>query len=195
MNRNKVAVLLALSLSAAVGLSAPALAADDPAPKKPAATKTPEPAAPGYDMHDMHEMMEGCMMGGGMMGGMGGGMMGMGGGMMMGSPRMHMIMALDLTDDQRAKINKLHDELQHKNWERMGLIQDETAKLRDLYEADRRDPKAIGAEYQKIFDLKRQIIEAIVDTQNHIEDVLTPDQRAHLKEMRHKMPMQGHPMH
>ncbi len=188
MNRNKVAVLLAFGLCAAVGLSAPALAQDDPAPKKPATTKAPEPATPG------HDMMEGCMEGG-MMGGMGGGS-GMGGGMMMGSPRMHMVMALDLTDDQRAKINKLHDELQHKNWERMGLIQDETAKLRDLYEADKRDPKAIGAEYQKIFDLKRQIIEAIVDTQNRIEDVLTPDQRAHLKEMRHKMPMHGdHQMH
>ncbi len=194
MISNKVAVLIAVGLCAAVSLSAPAWGADDPAPKKPAA-KTPEQAAP---CPCDHQMMEGCMMGGmggGMMGGMGGGMMGGLGGGMMGSPRMHMVMALDLTDDQRAKINKLHDELQHKNWERMGLIQDESAKLRDLYEADKRDPKAIGAEYQKIFDLKRQIIEAIVETQNRIEDVLTPDQRAHLKEMRHTMPMHGYPMH
>jgi Spy/CpxP family protein refolding chaperone len=115
----------------------------------------------------------------GMMGGMMGGMM--------DSPRMHMVMGLDLTDDQRAKINKLYDDLHHRNWETQGKIMDEAAKLRDLYEADKRDPKAISAEYQKVFDMKRQMIEAMVDTQNHVEELLTPAQLAKLKEMRHKM--------
>jgi Spy/CpxP family protein refolding chaperone len=183
MNRNKVALLLALGLSIGIAHSGIAFAADAPA-KKPA-------------MSDAEDGCRNDMMGSGHGHGMMGGMMdgGYGGGMMMESPRMNMVRSLDLSDDQRARINKLTDDLQHKNWERMGLIQDETAKLRDLYEADKRDPKAIGNEYRKIFDLKLQMIEAMVDTQNHVEELLTPEQAAKLKEMHRRMPMHGSPMH
>ncbi len=191
MNRNRVAVLLALGLSTGVFLSTLSFAAEAPAKapaKKPAAAAPAHPGAPAPAYPCESEMMPGH----GMMDGMGG----MGGGMMMQSPRMHMLKFLDLTDDQRAQINKLNDDLQHKNWERMGLIQDETAKLRDLYEADKRDPKAIGSQYQKIFDLQRQMIEAMVDTQNRVEDVLTPDQRAQLKDIHRRMHQHGgSPMH
>ncbi len=128
----------------------------------------------------------------GMMGSQEGGQMGgmMGGhdsGAMMKIPRIGMVMALDLSDEQRSKINKLSDELRHKNWPTRGLIMDESAKLRDLYGADKRDPSAIGKEYQKIFDLERQMIEAMIDTQNRIEELLTPEQRAQLKDTHHKM--------
>ena len=68
-----------------------------------------------------------------------------------------------------------------------------TTELRDLYQADKRDPAAIGKEYQKIFDLKRQIIESILVTQNKVEDLLTPEQLKQLKEARKTMPMYGHP--
>ena len=129
-----------------------------------------------------------------MMGGYGHGMMG-GYGMMMESPRMRLVMHLNLSDEQRAKINKLGDELRHKNWARAGLMQDESAKLRDLYEADKRDPKAIVEEYRKIFNIKLQMIEAMVDTQNEVEALLTPDQLRELKEMRRNMAwMPGHPV-
>ena len=68
-------------------------------------------------------------------------------------------------------------------------------KLRDLYEVDKRDPAAIGKEYQAIFNLKRQMIEAYLDAQNQIEEVLTPEQRATLKDLRNKMRyMEMHPM-
>ncbi len=201
MNKNKAAFLFAIVLSCGLGAVSAASGADQP-PKKPAAT---QPAHP--DEHGMMDCCEGMdhehgmgggMMGHGMMGDCGGGMMGgmMGGhGMMLESPRIHMVMALNLSDEQRAKINKLSDELQHKNWEREGVIRDEAAKLRDLYEADKRDPKAIGAEYQKIFDIKRQMIEAMVDTQNRVEALLTPEQLRQMKEMHNKMgEMHGHPM-
>ena len=102
-------------------------------------------------------------------------------GMMMGVGIYNM---LNLSDDQRAKISKLSDELNHENWAKQGLINDEAAKLRDLYEADRRDPAAIGEEYKKIFDLKRQMIEAYLTAQNQIDAVLTPEQRAQMKDMR-----------
>lgn len=186
MNKNKITFLFAIGLGCAVAaFSVSSYAADAP-------NKMLAPAHP-----DKHGMMGDCgdmMDGHGMMGEYGEGMMG-GHGMMMESPRMHMIMSLNLTDEQRAKINKLNDELQHKNWEREGMIRDESAKLRDLYEADKRDPKAIGAEYQKIFDIKRQMIEAMVDTENHMEELLTPEQLRQLKDMRHHMgDMHGHPM-
>jgi Spy/CpxP family protein refolding chaperone len=108
-------------------------------------------------------------------------------GAMMKSSRIDMVMALDLSDEQRAKINKLSDELKHNNWVAMGLVMDESAKLRDLYAADKRDPSAIGKEYQKIFDSERRKIESMIDTQNRIEDLLTPEQRVQLKGMHQKM--------
>jgi Spy/CpxP family protein refolding chaperone len=123
-------------------------------------------------------------------------MMGEHGADMMMEPDMHVLGALTLTKEQQSKINKLSDSLKHNNWVTQGLINDETAILRDLYEADQRDPVAIGKEYQKVFDLKRQMIEAYLDTQNRIEDVLTPDQRAQIKEERLKMHhMYEHSMH
>jgi len=112
---------------------------------------------------------------------------------MLKTPHIVMVMALDLGDEQRSRINKLSDELKHNNWATMGLITDESAKLRDLYAADKRDPSAIGKEYQKIFDLERRMIEATIDTQNRIDELLTPEQRAQLKDMHHKMePMRCH---
>ena len=196
MNKAKYAALLTFGLTMALGvLPSTSFAADAPA-KKPAVTEPDHPDARDKKDHCDDDMMGGRY-GHGMMGGHEGGMMGgmMGGfDMMMESPRIHMVMALDLSEEQRSKINKLSDDLQHKNWAAMGLIMDESAKLRNLYEADKRDPKAIGNEYQKIFDLKRQIIEAMVDTQNHVEELLTPEQLKQLKDKRRKFEgMHGYP--
>jgi len=117
------------------------------------------------------------MMGDGMMGGKGMGMGMMGG--MHGAP----FQMLDLTPEQRTKINKIHDDLRRKNWEALGKIQDEEAKLRDLYAADKRDPKAIGAVYGSIYAHKRQMIESSIDAHNRMEALLSDAQRAQLKQM------------
>jgi Spy/CpxP family protein refolding chaperone len=115
---------------------------------------------------------------------------------MMREPDMHLLASLGLSDDQRSKINKLSDELRHSNWTAKGLINDESAKLRDLYEADQRDPAMIGKEYQVIFDLERQMIETYLTTQNRIEEILTVEQRAKLKAARHSArPMGMHFKH
>ena len=118
---------------------------------------------------------------------MGGMMGGHEAGAMMESPHIGRVMALDLNDEQRSKINKLSDELRRNHWAAMGLIMDESAKLRDLYGAEKRDPSAIGKVYQNIFDSKRRMIEAMIDNQNRVEELLTPEQRAQLKDMHHKM--------
>lgn len=130
-------------------------------------------------------MMGSGMMGPGMMG-PGMGMMGMGPGMgMMGA-----FYALDLNDEQQKKLTQIQDGLRKQHWELMGKIQDEYAKLRDLYAADTRDPAAIGAQAQRIFDLRRQMIESSVDAGNRMEGVLTAEQKAQLrKDIRGGCPM------
>jgi Spy/CpxP family protein refolding chaperone len=125
---------------------------------------------------------------GGMMGGYGGygmgpGMMGpgmMGPGMMgpgMGSMMMDGLPGIDLSDEQRRRINAIHDGVRKQRWELTGKLMDEQAKLRDLYGAEKRDPAAIGAQYQRIFDLRRQQIEATIAAHNQVEEALTPEQR------------------
>ena len=135
----------------------------------------------------------GMMMGGGqgqgMMGGYGQGQMGpgmMGGGYghgMMGQGMMGQgLPGISLDDKQRKQHNAIQDDLRRKRWELMGRTMDEQAKLRDLYEADKRDPAAIGAAYQRVFDLQRQMIEATVAAHNKVEDLLTPEQRKTARE-------------
>lgn len=136
-------------------------------------------------------MCGGGGMGGGMMGGMGGGMMGgggMGSGMMgmggMTGSGMGMLGMLDLTDEQRAKINKIHDEHRRKDWDLLGKMQDEQAKLRDLFDADTPDPKKIGAVYGALGRLQQQMVESGVEAWNRVQEVLTKEQRDEFKQMR-----------
>ncbi len=128
-------------------------------------------------------MMQGMTgMGPGMMGGMGPGMMQ---GMMgMGHMGLGAIWMLDLSDDQRAKLHKIKNDLRKQNWSTMGKMMDEQARLQELFGAERRDPKAIGAVYGRIFDLKRQMIEARIEATNRMQDLLTQEQREQLKQWR-----------
>lgn len=72
----------------------------------------------------------------------------------------------------------------------MGKMQDEYMKLRDRYAADTGDPSAIGRQEQKIFEVKRQMIESAVDAENRMEAVLTAEQKAQLrKDFRRGCPM------
>ncbi len=138
----------------------------------------------GMGMMGPGMMMGGGMMGGGMMGGgmMGGGMMGMGPGMMGGG--MGPMGMLNLTDDQRTKINKIFDDSRKKHRETYGKIEDESVKLRDLYDADTPDAKKIGAVYDKIFDLKREAIVGTIDAHNKARAVLTKEQQEQLRQWR-----------
>jgi Spy/CpxP family protein refolding chaperone len=113
-------------------------------------------------------------------GGMGAmmGMMGIGGHGMMGMGPYYM---LDLNDQQRAKIGQIQDEMRKKNWEVMGKLLDEQARLRDLYVADKRDPAAIGKQSMKVAELRRQLLEASVDAHNRIEALLTKEQKERLR--------------
>ncbi len=170
-----------------------------------AAPATAQP--PGVSQEEMQRMMQerqagyggmgmgpGMMMGGGGMGMMGGGMMdmmmgggmmggGMGGMGMMGSGMGPMGM-LNLTDEQRGKIRKIEDEQRKKSRDLYGKIEDESVKLRDLYDTDVPDAKKIGAVYDKIFDLKREAIVASIEARNKARGVLTKEQQEQLKSFR-----------
>jgi Spy/CpxP family protein refolding chaperone len=136
------------------------------------------------------EMMGPGMMGPGMMGhgSMGHGTMGHG---MMGHGMMGPMWMLDLTTEQRARIREIRDEQRRQNWDTMGKIMDESSRLHDLYGDDQWDPKAIGAVYGKIFDLKRHMIEASIEAHNRREAVLTQEQRDQLSQWNRRMIMGG----
>lgn len=123
----------------------------------------------------------GGMMGPGMggMGMMGGGMMGPGMGM-----GMHPLDVLDLTDDQRAKLAKTQDETRKRNWDLMGKLFDEQARLRDIYATERPDPKQVGQVYGNIAKLQQQMAEIAAEAHNRMLDVLTKEQRDQLQQWR-----------
>lgn len=126
-------------------------------------------------------MMGQGMMGQGMMGQgmMGSRMMGHGyGGMMGGYGPMWLP---DLKEDQQKKITAIYEELHKKRWDLMTKMQGEYATLRGLYAADKRDPAAIGNQYRKISELRRQMVEQSVDAHNRMEDVLTKEQKGRLR--------------
>lgn len=112
------------------------------------------------------------MMGGGMMGGMG---MGPGGGM--GS-----VWMLDLTDEQRGKIEKIYDDVRRKNWDTYGKIMDEQSKLRDLYSGETVDAKKAGAVYGNIARLQQQAFETGIEAHNRVQAVLTKEQKEQLRQ-------------
>lgn len=125
-------------------------------------------------------MGEGYHMGPGMMGGygMGPGMMG-GHGMMGG--RMGLYEALDLTEEQQTKINKIQDETRKLHWSMMGEMMDQRTELRDLYSAPKQDSAAIDKAYKKLSQLQQKMYETSVDAQKRMEANLTKEQQEKLR--------------
>ncbi|WP_083928348.1 Spy/CpxP family protein refolding chaperone [Marinobacterium rhizophilum] len=117
--------------------------------------------------------------------GMGYGSM-MGPGMMGGCAPMHgyggMFQMLELNDDQQQKVSQIHQELQKKRWDLMGKMHEESAKLRQLFFAEKRDAEAIGEQQQRVFDLSQQMTKDWIETQSQIEELLTPEQKDKLHE-------------
>ena len=91
---------------------------------------------------------------------------------------------LDLSDEQRAKINKIFDAVHKQHWTSGGKLMDERIKLRDLLYADEPDPKKVGAVYGEIAKLKQHMFEAHIQANNQARAVLTPEQRDQLKQLR-----------
>ena len=158
--------LAACSLALVLSGTAPALqAADQPSP--------PYQNGPGW--------MGDYGMGPGMMGGYGG--YGMGHGMMggygMGSGMMGPCWGsgLGLTEDQQARINRIQDETRKSHWALMNEMMNQQARLRDLYQAPKRDNAAIDAAYKEFGKLQQQKYDSSVEAQKRMEAVLTKEQQ------------------
>lgn len=114
---------------------------------------------------------------GAMGGGYGPGMMrGCGGVYSQGGPD-RMLVALNLTDDQRGKIAKIQEENRSKNWSVMGQMQSEMFKQRQMYFADKMDANAVAEQQRKVDDFRRQMLKSHIETRNEIDALLTPEQR------------------
>lgn len=119
----------------------------------------------------------------GMMGGFHGGGPGMMGGFHGGGPwmmGMHcgwIVGAVDLSRDQETRANRICDELRKKHWDLAGTMMTESERLRDLNNADKRDPAVIGQQFAKIQAIQRQMLELSIDAENQLDAVLTPEQK------------------
>ena len=133
------------------------------------------------------------MMGGGFGAGMMGGGFGPGRGMMGGGygggPGMmgwagDWSDAIGLSDEQRTKINRIEDDTRHSHWALMNSMMDQQAKLRDLYEAPKRDSAAIDDTYKAIGDIRQKMIDSSIDARKRMQAVLTSKQQEKLRAYR-----------
>lgn len=104
--------------------------------------------------------------------------------MMMHGYGMQRYGGLDLSADQMSKIDKIRDETRKKHWDLMGKMMDEGVRLRELRNAEKPDPAAIGKQYAKIQDLRRQMLEQSIDAENRMEALLTKEQKDQFRKMR-----------
>ena len=102
---------------------------------------------------------------------------GMGPGMMGAGP----MRGLELSRDQQEQMARIETELRKRNWSLQGGIIDARGELLELYADETPDPNKIGAVYGKIFDLRRQMIEATIEAQNRQRAILTDEQRSQLR--------------
>lgn len=105
------------------------------------------------------------------------GMAGPYGGMMEGAYAMMPWSLPDLTAAQAQKINQLQSETAARNRSLMQQGWGIQSRLTALYAADPRDWDAIRTATRSLLDLQRQQMDAAVDLQQKIDDVLTRSQR------------------
>ncbi len=166
MRKSMILKLVGMTFAAALAASAATAWAQD---------------ADEYGGYGPYGMGPGMMWGGG---GYGPGMMGgysTGPGMVWGYGAFN---ELNLSDEQRAKIEKIFDTERNQHWAIMGKMLEEQDKLRDLYNANEPDPKKVGAAYGQIAKLRQQMLETHVQASNQAQQVLTKEQREQWQQWR-----------
>ena len=129
----------------------------------------------------------------GMMGGYGTGMMGGFGGPGVSGLLLGRGSPVELTEEQRNRVKQISDGERKQHWALMGKMMDEQAKLRDLLEQQTPDPKAVGAAYGAIAQLRQQMLESHLQARNEVHGLLTPDQREQLEDFRPRAERRGGP--
>ena len=131
------------------------------------------------------------MMGGGGPGygpGYGPGMMG-GGGPGYGpgrgyGPGAGMLESLNLSDEQRDRIQVMQEENRQKNWTAMGQLRTDMFALRRMYYADKVDANAVAEQQKKVDELRREMLKSRLESRNRVEALLTPEQRKQFRQYR-----------
>jgi len=128
-------------------------------------------------------------MGWGMMGRHGPGMMGGHGsaatsarGMGLGP----MLESMELTEEQRAQLQPLDDELFRKQWEITGKTIEAQRKLRRQSSMAQRDDKVIAEAHKMVRELREQRLLAESQTLEKVEGILTEAQRERLRLRQHE---------
>ncbi len=132
------------------------------------------------DWHHGKPMSMGGMMGGPPAGhghGMMGGMPGMGPMMVPDDPFMA-VWSVGLSNEQRKQVREIYKAWRSKRFRTMEAMAELSDALWDVYQDPTPDPAAVGRIYDKIFDLKRQMIEESVRARNRIWALLDDRQRA-----------------
>jgi Spy/CpxP family protein refolding chaperone len=120
-------------------------------------------------------MMGPGMMGPGMMGGFG---PGTGPGMM---GRYGGYGGLDLTDEQRAKIGEIQQEVSRKQWDLMAKMHEQGYQIQGLDESGKSDDTAARKAYEAMAAAHKQTFETMLDARKRIDAVLTKEQREQLR--------------
>lgn len=104
-------------------------------------------------------------------------------GPMMGSPGMMRgygpgaAAGIELSDEQRAKMR----EIQREQFKQQSALREkmfsEYGRIEELYDNDKPDPKAVREAYERMYDLRKQMIEAGLQAHGKMYDLLTDDQR------------------
>jgi Spy/CpxP family protein refolding chaperone len=138
---------------------------------------------PGYGAGMMGGYGPGRGMGPGYGRGFGpGGGYGPGGGF--GPGRGAMLESLNLSDEQREKIQTIQEENRQRNWTVMGQMRTEMFKLRRMYNADNPDANAVAEQQKKVDELRRQMLVSRLEGRKQVEAVLTPEQRKQFRQYR-----------
>lgn len=107
--------------------------------------------------------------------------MGYGSGMGMGYGRGGLA-ALELSDAQAEKVFAIQEAARQKNWATMSKMRPEMFKLQRMYGNDKADPKGVAEQQKKVDELRREMLQARLETRKQIETVLTPEQRKQLRQ-------------
>lgn len=137
-------------------------------------------------------MMGPGMMGPGMAGGcpMMGGMMGMHGGMMhgqgmtMGGMGSGAAAILNLNEAQQEKLTNLQQNQAKQQWQLMQQLVQQRSELAQLSSTENPDTQAVGAAYDKLANLQKQMFLNNLETQQQFRALLTDEQRNTLQQMR-----------
>lgn len=96
---------------------------------------------------------------------------------MRGMDRPDISALLELSDKQREQMREIERQQRRAHWQHTGEMMEAREQLMDLYAKGERDPKVIGEAYEKIFTLRRAMIESRLQSLNEMEAMLEENQR------------------